>query len=168
MFCLFWCVAAFRLNNLEQLFCSFMFLHFNILHRFNGSTNKNKAQMNVISNLSNLIAQLSLRTMWHVTWHVARDKRSMCCTWFAHDCTRATWGYVLETVRGIVRRLWKISNCTLECDYYYLLLLLLLLFFLLLCNDLGLCCVTVNLWGYAVISEIIIIGMGWSFKLKVA
>ena len=36
---------------------------------------------------------------------LACDKRSMCCTWFAHDCTRATWAYVLETVRGAVRRL---------------------------------------------------------------
>ena len=51
-----------------------------LLHRFNGSTNKNEAQINAISNLSNLIAELSLRTMWHVTRHVARDKRSMCCT----------------------------------------------------------------------------------------
>ena len=41
----------------------------------------------------------------HVTRHVARDKRSMCFTWFAHDWTQATWAYVLETVRGAVRRL---------------------------------------------------------------
>ena len=32
--------------------------------------------------LSNLKAMLSL----HATWHVAFEKRSMCCTWFAHDC----------------------------------------------------------------------------------
>ena len=36
---------------------------------------------------------------------LARDKRSMRCTWFAHDCAWATWAYVLETVRGAVRRL---------------------------------------------------------------
>ena len=36
---------------------------------------------------------------------LARDKRSTCCTWFAHNCARATWAYVLETVRGAVRRL---------------------------------------------------------------
>ena len=36
---------------------------------------------------------------------LARDKRSMCYTWFADDCARATWAYVLETVRGAVRRL---------------------------------------------------------------
>ena len=36
---------------------------------------------------------------------LARDQRSMCCTWFAHDCTRATWSWVLETVRGALRRL---------------------------------------------------------------
>ena len=27
-----------------------------------------------------LIAELSHRTTWHTTGHVARDKRSMCCT----------------------------------------------------------------------------------------
>ena len=32
--------------------------------------------------LSSLIAELSLYTTWHVTWHVARDKLSMCCMWF--------------------------------------------------------------------------------------
>ena len=43
---------------------------------------------------------------WAVpSYQVARDKRSMCCTWFAHDCARATWAYGLETVRGAVRRL---------------------------------------------------------------
>ena len=26
---------------------------------------------------------------------------------------------MLETVRGAVRRLSKISNCAFECDYYY-------------------------------------------------
>ena len=36
---------------------------------------------------------------------LAGDKRSMCCTWFARDCARVTWAYVLETVRGVVRRL---------------------------------------------------------------
>ena len=40
---------------------------------------QNKAQINAISNLSHLIAELSLRTKWHVTRHVARDERSMCC-----------------------------------------------------------------------------------------
>ena len=59
---------------------------------------------------SHLIAELSLRTTWHVTRHAARDKRSMCCTWFAHKCTWATWAYVLETVRGAVRRLLKKSQ----------------------------------------------------------
>ena len=43
----------------------------------------------------------------------------MCCTWFAHNCAGAIWAYVLETVRGAVRRLQKISNCAFECDYYY-------------------------------------------------
>ena len=31
----------------------------------------------------------------------------MCCTWFAHKCALATWAYMLETVRGAVRRLSK-------------------------------------------------------------
>ena len=30
--------------------------------------------------LSKLTAEMSLRTMWHVTRHVERDNRSMCCT----------------------------------------------------------------------------------------
>ena len=38
------------------------------------------AKINAISTLSNLIAEPSLRTMWHVTRHVARNERSMCCT----------------------------------------------------------------------------------------
>ena len=45
---------------------------------------------------------------------LARDKRSVCCTWFAHDCARATWAYVLETVRDAVRRLQKFSNSAFE------------------------------------------------------
>ena len=43
----------------------------------------------------------------------------MCCAWFADDYVQATWAYVLETVRGAVRRLSKISNCAFECNYYY-------------------------------------------------
>ena len=80
---------------------------------------KNKAQTNAISTLSNLITELSLCTTWHITQYVACDKRSMCCTWFTHNCARATWAYELETVRGVVRRLHKISNCTFGYDYYY-------------------------------------------------
>ena len=41
--------------------------------------------------MSNSIAELSLRTTWHITQHVAHDKHSMCCTWFAHNCAWATW-----------------------------------------------------------------------------
>ena len=43
----------------------------------------------------------------------------MCCTWFAHGCARATSVYVLDTVRGAVRRLLKTLNSAFECDYYY-------------------------------------------------
>ena len=57
------------------------------------------------------------------TLHGARGKRSMCCAWFTYDRARATWAYVLETVRGAVRRLLKKkkkkSNCAFQCDYYY-------------------------------------------------
>ena len=41
-----------------------------LLHRFNGSANKiklKKKKKNAISTLSNSIAELSLRTKWHVT-----------------------------------------------------------------------------------------------------
>ena len=48
---------------------------------------------------------------------LARDQRSMCCTWFANDCAWATWTCVLETFLGAVRRLSKISNSAFECDY---------------------------------------------------
>ena len=44
--------------------------------------------------------------------HVACDKRSMCCMWFAH-----TWPYMLEAVCGTVRRLQKILDCTFQCDH---------------------------------------------------
>ena len=37
------------------------------LHRFNDSANKIKYEINMIKTLSNLIAELSLRTKWHVT-----------------------------------------------------------------------------------------------------
>ena len=46
----------------------------------NGSANKIKLKVKAIHTLSDLIAELSLRTTWHVTRHVACDKRSMCCT----------------------------------------------------------------------------------------
>ena len=61
-----------------------------LLHRFNGSGNEIKLKINAISALSNLIVDLSLRATWYATRHVARDKRLMCCTWFAHYCALAT------------------------------------------------------------------------------
>ena len=53
----------------------------------------------MISTLSNLIAELSFRTKWHTT----------CCTLLALNvlhvnCALATGAYVLETVRGAVRK----------------------------------------------------------------
>ena len=48
------------------------------------------AKINVISALSNLIAELSLHTTWHITRHATHDKHSVCCTRFAHDCAWAT------------------------------------------------------------------------------
>ena len=94
-----------------------------LLHRFNGSANKKKkAQINAISTLSNLIAELSLRTKWHVTWHlhvisarcVGRDLHTTAPGPLERTCwrqfARATWAYVLETVRGAVRRFKKKKN----------------------------------------------------------
>ena len=69
--------------------------------------------------LSNLIAELSLRTTWHVTQHVACNKRSMCCMWFAHNRARATWAYVLETVRGAVPLNAIIILIIVNCDREY-------------------------------------------------
>ena len=51
-----------------------------LLHQFNGSASKDIAEIKTISTLSNLIAELFLRTMWHVARHVAHDQHSMCCT----------------------------------------------------------------------------------------
>ena len=87
------------------------------LHRFNGSANKIKAQINAISTVKlNSWAVPSYQVARNMT--LACDKRSMYCTWFAHDCARAIWAYVLEIVCGAVRRLLKISNSAFECDYY--------------------------------------------------
>ena len=75
-----------------------------LLHQFYGSANKNKkAQINAISTLSNLIAELSLRTKWHVTWHlhvisarcVARDLHTVAPGPLERTCWRqfaALWG----------------------------------------------------------------------------
>ena len=70
----------------------------------NGSANKT-AKINAISTPSNLMSELSLHTTWHITRHVACDKGSVYCTWFAHDCAWATLAYVLEMVHGAARRL---------------------------------------------------------------
>ena len=63
-----------------------------------------KAQINVISPLSNLIAELSLRTKWHVTWHL-HVISARCVAHYLHTiapgpleraCWRqfaALWGY---------------------------------------------------------------------------
>ena len=54
--------------------------------------------------MSCLIAELSLCTTWHVTRHAAHGECSMCCTWFAHNCARATWAHVLAPQWGDCRR----------------------------------------------------------------
>ena len=89
-----------------------------LLHWFNDSANKissNKCNFNSVK--LNSWAVPSYQVACNMT--LARDQRSMCCTRFAHDCAWATWACMLETVRGAVRRLQKISNSTFECDYYY-------------------------------------------------
>ena len=64
---------------------------------------KKKAQINAISTLSNLIAELYLRTKWHVTWHlhvisarcVARDLHTIAPGPLERTCWRqfaALWG----------------------------------------------------------------------------
>ena len=73
-----------------------------LLHRYNGSANK-IIQINAISTLSNLIVELSLRTKWHVTWHlhvisarcVARDLHTIAPGPLERTCWRqfaALWG----------------------------------------------------------------------------
>ena len=66
--------------------------------------------------LSNLWTEQSLRTMWHI-----------CCMWCAPDmcvicdCTMAMQAYMLETVHGAVRILWKkIRICAIQCHYCYI------------------------------------------------
>ena len=65
--------------------------------------------MNAIQTLSNLIAELSLRTTCHMTRHVAHEKRSMCCSWFAARST--TWcfeaGHVARTDTTEGQALWQ-------------------------------------------------------------
>ena len=48
--------------------------------------------------------QLSCPFLSSGTLQDARDTRSVCCTWLAHDYARVTWAYGLETVRGEERR----------------------------------------------------------------
>ena len=60
-----------------------------LLHRVIVLANKIKAMINAISTLSNLIAELYLRTTWHST----------CCTWWAPDvlhviCTQLRLGHL--------------------------------------------------------------------------
>ena len=60
-----------------------------------------------------------LRTTWHATRHIARDKRLMCLRMF---CTRLRPGHLSVRVGGSSRRnkeIVKISNRACECDYYY-------------------------------------------------
>ena len=66
----------------------------------NGSVNKIKAQINAISTLSYLIPELSFRTTWHVTRHVARDKRAMLHV----ICTRLHSGHLSVRVGDGSRR----------------------------------------------------------------
>ena len=50
------------------------------------------------------------RCVWGRSRRVARD---------LHTIAPGPLAYVLETVRGAVRRLSKISNCAFQGDYYY-------------------------------------------------
>ena len=48
------------------------------LHQLMSSDNETKCEIYAISALPNLIAELSLKTTWHMTY--AHDKCPMCCT----------------------------------------------------------------------------------------
>ena len=67
--------------------------------------------------MSDLIAELSLRTMWHMT----------CCTWWTPDvlqviCTQLRSGHLSILVGDSSRcteEIRKISNCSFQYNYYY-------------------------------------------------
>ena len=89
----------------------------------NRFSQQNKTKINLISTLSNLTAELSLRTAWHMT----------CCMWWAPDvlhmiCTQLHAGHL--SVR-VVDSLWcsdeVVKNLELHLSMGLLLCLLLLL-----------------------------------------
>ena len=57
-------------------------------------------------------------------------RNTTCCTWLAHDCARATWAYVLETVHGAIAPLNAIIIIIIIAVILLSLLLLLLLLLL--------------------------------------
>ena len=64
--------------------------------------------------MSDLTAELSPRTAWHVTRHIARDKRSIA----PGPLERMCWhGDSSRCSEEIVKK--KLSNCAFKCDYYY-------------------------------------------------
>ena len=66
-----------------------------LFHQFNGSANiieLNTCDLNSVK-LNSLSCPFIPHETWHVAWYVASAKRSICCTWFAHDCAQATWVY---------------------------------------------------------------------------
>ena len=93
-----------------------------LLHPFNGSANTIKLKINAISTLSNLIAELSLRTKWHVTWHL--HVISARCV--ARDLHTIAPGHLSVRVGDSSRRCEEIVK-NLEQRLWMRLLLLLLL-----------------------------------------
>ena len=62
------------------------------------------------------------------TRHIASDKRQICCTRCAIDCARATSAYIMETVRGAVRRLHnKQTNASTALFDFILILIIIII-----------------------------------------
>ena len=88
-----------------------------IVHPVMVSANKIKAKIDAISTLSNLIAELSLCTMWHTT----------CYMWWVLDvlhviCTQLYLGYLSIGAGDSSWRseeIEKILNSAFQCNYYY-------------------------------------------------
>ena len=87
-----------------------------VVHQVMASANRIEVKINVISSLSNLIAELSLSTKWHMT----------CCTWSAFGvlhvtCTQLHLGRLSVCVGDSSRHseeIVQILNCAFQCDCY--------------------------------------------------
>ena len=99
-----------------------------LLHQLMVSANEIK-----LRKMSNLIAELSFHTTWHMTWYMwlVPDMLHVIHTWIDIDSTLATWAYVLETVGSELSNFTKLELC-LSVSFLLVLLSELLLLPLLL------------------------------------